>query len=88
MEEPQLQQQMDEEDENQAIAGAGDNIVMGGEAEENAEGEDQAMDRDELGQSQGDQQQTGANQQVVGMPMDAEQEYAEMDYKICGELCK
>jgi len=40
------------------------------------------------GGSQGDSPDGGVEEQQEAMQMDPEQEYAQMDYRICGELSK
>ena len=65
---------------------AGDNVIMGGDEQQ----QDVSEGADGQAQSQGDSPdgRDAQQQQQEQMPMDAEQEYAHMDYRICGELSK
>ena len=70
---------------------AGDNVIMDGE-EDQMDGGANQDEQDALNDSQGESPDGGNNedqqQQQEEIVMDAEQEYAQMDYRICGELSK
>ena len=67
---------------------AGDDVILSG-AEQNISPGDQA-EGDAFNESQDQESPEMNNEQAPpeNVQMDAEQEYAQMDYRICGELSK